>query len=203
MNNLTKTAKTLDKVCHVAQVILTTAGIVAIICISLMLLFGAFGADLVTFSSGMNTVSFGSLKLELSEIAAVNHTLAFLQAIIVLAMACVCMFIGRQGCRYIRAILNPMTLGQPFDNAVSTNLNKLANLCIAAGIATNLTLIVEEVMTVFAYNLGDLMNPALVSHITISLDLDLTFLLYFGILRLLSYVFRYGQELQQLSDETL
>ena len=203
MNNLTKTAKTLDKVCHVAQVILTTAGIVAIICISLMLLFGVFGADLVTFSSGMNTVSFGSLKLELSEIAAVNHTLAFLQAIIVLAMACVCMFIGRQGCRYIRAILNPMTLGQPFDNAVSTNLKQLSNLTIWMGVATNLTLLVDSVITMFAYNMSNIMNPEVVTGINMHCNLDLTFLLYFGILRLLSYVFHYGQELQQLSDETL
>ena len=34
-------------------------------------------------------------------------------------------------------------------------------------------------------------------------SVDLTFLVYWAILLLLSYVFRYGEELQQLSDETL
>jgi len=33
--------------------------------------------------------------------------------------------------------------------------------------------------------------------------IDLSFLIYWAILMLLSYVFRYGEQLQQLSDETL
>ena len=172
MNKLTKTAKTLDKFCHVVQIIFTIVFVFGIIC-----------------SCFMNAV--------------IDFDLAYMQGLVVLVLGSVCLFIGRQACRYIRAILHPMTEGQPFDNAVSTNLKKLANLSIFAGIFLNLTQIVEGVMTVFAFNLPDLMNPALVSHIGINFELDLTFLVCFGILRLLSYVFHYGEELQQLSDETV
>ena len=40
-------------------------------------------------------------------------------------------------------------------------------------------------------------------HVDGMFTLDLAFLVYWAILLLLSYVFRYGEELQQLSDETL
>ena len=34
-------------------------------------------------------------------------------------------------------------------------------------------------------------------------QVDLTFVVYWAVLLLLSYIFRYGEQLQQLSDETL
>ena len=203
MNKLTKTAKTLDKICHVVQVIFTIVIVFGIICSGLMLLGYALGWDIATYSSGVNTLDIGILEMVLTENAVIDFDLAYMQGLVVLVLGSVCLYIGRQACRYIRAILHPMTEGQPFDNAVSTNLKKLANLSIFAGIFLNLTQIVEGVMTVFAFNLPDLMNPALVSHIGLNFELDLTFLVYFGILRLLSYVFHYGEELQQLSDETV
>ena len=203
MNNLTKTAKTLDKICHVVQVIFKVTAIVAAITLVITLLIPMAGVDITTYSSGANSLDIGVLEMELSENAPINFTLAYIQGLVVLGLGGVCMLIGSRACRCIRNILKPMTEGQPFDNSVSTNLKKLSNLTIITGIAANVTLIVEEVLTVFAYNLVDLMNPALVTHISINYDLDLTFLLYFGILRLLSYVFHYGEELQKLSDETV
>ena len=203
MNKLTKTAKTLDKFCHVVQIIFTIVFVFGIICSCFMLLGYALGWDIATYSSGVNTLDIGILEMELTKNAVIDFDLAYMQGLVVLVLGSVCLFIGRQACRYIRAILHPMTEGQPFDNAVSTNLKKLANLSIFAGIFLNLTQIVEGVMTVFAFNLPDLMNPALVSHIGINFELDLTFLVCFGILRLLRYVFHYGEELQQLSDETV
>ena len=203
MNKLTKTAKTLDKICHVVQIIFTIVFVFGIICSCFMLLGYALGWDIATYSSGVNTLDIGILEMELTKNAVIDFDLAYMQGLVVLVLGCVCLYIGRQACRYIRAILHPMSEGQPFDNAVSTNLKKLANLSIFAGIFLNLTQIVEGVMTVFAFNLPDLMNPALVSHIGINFELDLTFLVCFGILRLLCYVFHYGEELQQLSDETV
>ena len=203
MNKLTKTAKTLDKFCHVVQIIFTIVFVFGIICSCFMLLGYALGWGIATYSSGVNTLDIGILEMELTKNAVIDFDLAYMQGLVVLVLGSVCLFIGRQACRYIRAILHPMTEGQPFDNAVSTNLKKLANLSIFAGIFLNLTQIVEGVMTVFAFNLPDLMNPALVSLIGINFELDLTFLVCFGILRLLSYVFHYGEELQQLSDETV
>ena len=56
---------------------------------------------------------------------------------------------------------------------------------------------------VHAFDLPSLLISEKITHITVSPNYDPTFLIYSAILLLLSYVFRYGQELQQLSDETL
>ena len=204
MNNLTKTAKTLDKICHVVQVILKVAAITCAVALVIMLLVPPlFGDSISTYMSGTNSLDFGSLDLELTENAVINFTLGFVQGLIGITMGFVVIFIAIKFCQCIRAILHPMTLGQPFDNGISNNLKKLSNLTIWMGIATNLTMIADGILTVFVYNLGDMMNPEVVSHIGMNIEPDLSFLLTFGILRLLSYVFSYGEELQKLSDETV
>lgn len=203
MEKLTKTAKTLDKVFSIVYSVFTALAIAAAVCLGIMLMGFLFKWDPATYGTGFNSLDIGILEVELSESVHVNYKLVLLQGTIILALSCLCMLIGRQGIRYIRDILQPMTLGQPFAGAVNTNLKKLATLSIISGIATNLTPIVADVMTVFAFNLPDLMNPELVTHIGINYNLDLTFLLSFAILRLLSYVFHYGEELQKLSDETV
>ena len=58
-------------------------------------------------------------------------------------------------------------------------------------------------MTIFVYDLPGLMISEKITHITGNFKVDLSFLIYWAILLLLSYVFRYGEGLQQLSDETL
>lgn len=88
----------------------------------------------------------------------------------------------------IRDTLKPFINRQPFHETVARNLRRLAILMTAN---TVLEWIGSFLMTRMAQ---DLFNPA---------SLDLTPLLYAGGLYLLSKVFLYGQELQQLSDETL
>ena len=204
MNKLTKTAKTLDKICNVVQTGFKIMLIFCAVALAFMLLVPPlFGESIATYMSGTNSLDFGSLDLELTEKAVVNFNLGFVQGLIGITMGFVVLFIALKTCQCIRAILRPMTLGQPFDNGISLNLKKLSNLIVFGGIAANLATIADGIMTVFVYNLGDLMNPEVVSHIGMNIEPDLSFLLTFGILRLLSYVFSYGEELQKLSDETV
>ena len=58
-------------------------------------------------------------------------------------------------------------------------------------------------MVVFFYGLPELMVSEKITQVTGMFSVDLTFLVYWGILHLLGYVFHYGEQLQQLSDETL
>ena len=92
---------------------------------------------------------------------------------------------------------------KPFDAIVSTNLKKLAKLSIVLGILMNIIILSEQIMTVFIYDLPGLLISEKITHVTGMFKIDLTFLIYWAILMLLSYVFRYGESLQQLSDETL
>ena len=92
---------------------------------------------------------------------------------------------------------------KPFDSIVSTNLKKLAKLSITLGILYNIIILSEQILTVFVYGLPGLLISEKIIHVDGMFKIDLTFLIYWAILLLLSYVFRYGEELQQLSDETL
>ena len=92
---------------------------------------------------------------------------------------------------------------KPFDSIVSTNLRKLAKLSITLGVLYNIIILSEQIMTVFVYDLPTLLVSEKISHVGGMFQIDLTFLIYWAILLLLSYVFRYGEPLQQLSDETL
>ena len=92
---------------------------------------------------------------------------------------------------------------KPFASVVSTNLGKLARLSINLGILYNIILLSEQIMMVFVYDLPGLLVGETITHVSGMFSIDLTFVVCWAFLLLLSYVFRYGEELQQLSDETL
>ena len=71
---------------------------------------------------------------------------------------------------------------------------------LSCGISRDLA---EQIIAVFVYDLPGLLISDKITHISGMFNVDLTFVVYWAILLLLSYVFRYGEELQQLSDETL
>ena len=116
---------------------------------------------------------------------------------------CRLLYDGRRGVGYVREILQPMKDEKPFDTIVSTNLKKLARLSINLGVFYNIIILSEQIMTVFVYDLPGLLISEKITHVGGMFHVDLTFLVYWAILLLLSYVFHYGEALQQLSDETL
>jgi hypothetical protein len=92
---------------------------------------------------------------------------------------------------------------KPFDAIVSTNLKKLARLSINLGILANVIILAEQIMTVFVYDLPALLISEKITHVSGMFHVDLSFLIYWAIFMLLSFVFHHGEELQKLSDETL
>ena len=52
-------------------------------------------------------------------------------------------------------------------------------------------------------DLAQYFNSAIVKNITVEYELNMWFIAGFVLLMLMSHVFAYGQQLQQLSDETL
>ena len=153
--------------------------------------------------TGYENFDVGFLELTVVESYAPDKWMILLQAAITLAVSCRLMYDARRGVGYIREILNPMKEEKPFDTIVSTNLKKLAKLSINLGIFYNMIILSEQIMTVFVYDLPGLLVSEKITHVGGMFQVDLTFLIYWAILLLLSYVFRYGEELQQLSDETL
>jgi len=203
MNNLSNTAKKLDKVFEIVHIVLGALAIACIVGVALIATAYILKWDPSRIGTGYENIDIGYLELTVAESYAPDKWLVLLQAAITLTVTCRLMYDGRRGVGYIREILRPMTEEKPFDTIVSTNLKKLAKLSINLGILYNIIILSEQIMTVFVYDLPGLLLSEKIIHVGGMFNIDLTFLIYWAILLLLSYVFRYGEQLQQLSDETL
>jgi len=203
MNNLTNTARKLDKVLEIAHIVFGALAIACIVGVALIAVAYVLKLDPGMIGTGYENFDIGFLELTVAESYAPDKWMILLQAAITLAVSCRLMYDARRGVGYIREILDPMKEGKPFDTIVSTNLKKLARLSINLGILGNIIILSEQILTVFVYDLPGLLISDKITHVGGMFQVDLTFLIYWAILLLLSYVFRYGEELQQLSDETI
>lgn len=203
MNNLSNTAKKLDKVLEIAHIVLGALAIACIVGVALISVAYILRLDPEIIGTGYSNFDVGFLELEIAEAYAPDKWMVLLQGAITLLVGCRLAYDSRRGVGYVREILHPMTEEKPFDAVVGTNLRKLAKLSINLGILYNIIILSEQIMTVFVYDLPDLLLSEKITHIGGMFTLDLTFVVYWAFLMLLSYVFRYGEELQQLSDETL
>ena len=203
MNDLSNTAKKLDRVLEIAHIVLGALAIACIVGVALIAAAHLFQLNPEQIGVGYVNFDIGFLELTVAQSYAPSKWLVLVQASLLLIVCGHLARAGRQGIGYIREILHPMTEGKPFDSIISTNLKKLARLSIELGVLYNILLLIEQIMTVFVYDIPGLLISEKITHVGGMFTLDLTFLIYWAILMLLSYVFRYGEELQQLSDETL
>ena len=203
MNNLTNTAKKLDKVFEIAHIVFGALAIASIVGVVLIAVAYIFKMDPTFIGTNYENFDIGFVELEVAEAYAPDKWLILAQAAFTLLVSCRLFYDGRRGLGYVREILKPMIDEKPFDSIVSTNLKKLAKLAIVIGILVNIIILSEQIMTVFVYDLPGLLISEKITHVTGMFKIDLTFIVYWAILMLLSYVFRYGESLQQLSDETL
>lgn len=203
MNNLSTTAKKLDKVFSIAHIVLGAVAIACIVGVALIAIAYIFKLNPEMIGTGYENFDIGFLELTVATQYAPDKWLVLLHVAITLAVSCRLFYDGRKGVGYIRQILKPMMEEKPFDSIVSTNLKKLARLSINLGILANVIILTEQIMTVFVYDLPALLISEKITHVGGMFNVDLTFLIYWAILMLLSYVFRYGENLQQLDDETL
>ena len=203
MNKLTQTAKRLDKFFHIMQIVTNVLWIAAPACIGVLLVGVIFRLDPEMIGTGYESLELGFVELEIAQAHAPNKYLILAQAGVVLAFSAVFMFVAWQAVKEIRRILIPMIQGEPFRSVVGQGLKKLAKYSLVLGIIGNVTILAEQIFTVFILDLPSLLLSEKISHISFNYEFDLTFLVVAAVLLLTSYVFRYGEELQQLSDETL
>ena len=203
MNNLTNTARKLDKVLEIAHIVFGALAIACIVGVALIAVAYVLKLDPGMIGTGYENFDIGFLELTVAESYAPDKWMILLQAAITLAVSCRLMYDARRGVGYIREILNPMKEEKPFDTIVSTNLKKLAKLSINLGILGNIIILSEQIMSVFVYDLPGLLISEKITQVGGMFNVDLTFLIYWAILTLLSFVFRHGEQLQKLSDETL
>lgn len=203
MHKLTKTAKGLDTFFKVVQILFTVLTVVAFVLVGLLGICRLVVDDPEFFTSTVETLDIGFLELELVGDHTPNQGVLLLEACVILVLCGICFLLGRIEVKYIRAILDPMKQGQPFSASASINLKKMAILSIIIGILINCVDLVDQIFMATTYGLPDLLINQKITAVNYHFSFDLTFLLYSAVLLLLSYVFSYGTQLQELSDETL
>ena len=203
MNNLSNSAKKLDRIFEIVHIVLGALAIACIVGVALIAVAYFLKWDPSGIGTGYENFDIGFLELTVAEAFAPDKWIVLLQVAITLLVSCRLLYEGRKGVLYIRQILRPMTEEKPFDSIVSTNLKKLATLSIHLGILVNIIKLAEQIIATFVYDLPGLLLSDKITHVSGMFEVDLTFLIYWAILLLLSYVFQYGEQLQQLSDETL
>ena len=180
MNNLSNTAKKLDKVFEIAHIVFGALAIAGIVCTALIGAAYLFKWDPSTIGTGYDSLDIGFLELEIAESYAPDRWLVLLQAAVTLLISCRLFYDCRRGVGYIREILQPMKEEKPFDSVISTNVKKLAGLSIRLGILFNLISLFEQIMVVFFYGLPELMVSEKITQVTGMFSVDLTFLVYWG-----------------------
>ena len=194
MNTLMRTAKALEIFVKILQTIFLVAAIVLAVAIVML---AVFNVEAYEFSSSLE---IGHFTFELTSFDPETVQDSFLwmalPAIAVLAVWYLIMGV-------IRRILSPMKDGKPFDTAVSVNLRKLSWITLIGGFAASVLDLISHVAMYRLFDFPSLFAGEGIASCGIQYNMDMKFVFGFLILSLFSCIFRYGEELQKQSDETL
>lgn len=198
-----KNASILDRILKIASVAIRIGAIA--LAVGLGILAAGFLFDLPPhrIGTGYNHADLGFVTFTVTEAYLPDHRVIWYEAAVEMILSLICMIPAHFSVKAIRNILAPMKNGEPFHNTISTNLKKLANYSCVLGIGLNLQEIISSILLVKAYDLPLLLLSEKINHVEFMFSFDFSFLIIYGVLLLLRYIFCYGEELQQLSDETL
>ncbi len=196
MDKIIKSSKIIYKILVVIFWVIAVCGIVAVAACAIALVMGD-----EAFLGGEMSLKLGECELTLAQSMFLSHA----RQIFVMTLANV-VVIGAAACYVIRvlcSVFRPMSEGQPFVGTVSVALKKLAFAVLFSGIASTVLYAVTNIIIYNTLDVPSLFAADKVTCCTLSLDVNLTFLVWFAIFLLLGNVFRYGEQLQQQADETL
>lgn len=203
MNKLIRMAKGLNTFFRIVRILLSVGAVACLVALGIIAVGFIFQLQPESIGTGYEILDIGNLELTVADGYVPDKNLVLVQTAITTVLTFVCILIGRRVIDYIREILQPMAQGEPFHNTVSTNLKKLAVLSVILGVAGNCIHLVSQILEYNAYHATDLLLSEKIIHVTVNYRFDMTALGIAAALLFLSCVFQYGEELQQLSDETL
>ena len=196
---LSKSAAIIDRILKILQGFALAGVIVAAIFIPLTLILGRkIVADASSLELGVVTLKLaGDASAYLDEgNLKVSIVCVLICMILISAAAWYCI-------RVLREILVPMKAGQPFARGISAKIRKLAWTVLIGGGVAEMGGVLAEVFETRAYHLERLLNMDRIATVAYNFDVDLWFLGAALVLFFLSFIFRYGEELQREADETL
>ncbi len=203
MDKLVSTARKIDVFFRIVDVLLKIAFVACLVCVAIVAAAGILDLPDEMVGSFDQMLEFGSLTLHIAEGYVPDFGSMLLQNALMCALAAVICYVAILGVKTIRAILAPMKDGQPFHSEVSRNLRKLGWLGLIISLMSQALETVSLLTAAATMKLETLLVSDKITHVDINVGFDLSVLIIPAVLFLLAYVFKYGEELQTLSDETL
>ena len=199
MEKLMKTSKTVDTILKVVYRILQVAGVIIFVSIGICVAAELLGQLPMAEISG---ISISDVEFEFAEPMMVSTTFLVVDMSTVMVMALIVIATTCYLIKVLRNVLTPMIAGQPFGGTVSGNIKKLGIAIIVGGIILDVAQAVGSSVLLYRYNIPSLLSEN-ISHINVNSEISLSNVLIGVLVIMLSYVFRYGEELQKQADETL
>ena len=119
-----------------------------------------------------------------------------ISAVAITIIACQCV-------RTLKRILLPIEVGQPFRSGISGEIRKLSRHCFYLGWTENLSMLFSVIVIENHYALQELLVTGPITSVAIRPQFQPVWFIVTAVLSILALVFRRGEELQTLSDETL
>ena len=195
-----KSKALLKKMCFILEIIRGTCLISVVLSIGLSL-FYAFNKDV--YNTLFGSIRIDYLQLIFNDDLALNKDKMSMWLPLILLITAIFVFIIYKAVQTIESICTIAMDHTPFDLSVSNHIKNLAKYILAGGIVFNILEVCRVMYFKQIINFDLLFNPKYVTQIKFDIRIEFSFLIFAALIYLLSYIFRYGQELQQLSDETL
>ena len=187
-----KSKDLLKKMCFVLEIVRGTCLISVALLIGLSL-FYAFNKDVYNTLFGSIRIDF--LQLMFKDDTALQKDTMSMWLPILFLLTAILIFIIYKSVKAIESICM-ITMDH-------NHIKSLAKYILAGGIVFNILEVCRVMYFKQIINFDLLFNPKYVTQIKFDIRIEFSFLIFAALIYLLSYIFRYGQELQQLSDETL
>lgn len=200
MEKMMKISKNLNIFANVAKHLFRVAAVIIALAAVILLFLSPHHP---MWQNGTYSLTLGNVALELIPDGAIPAEATRSALIIGLVFCVPVLFFSAKCLAIIQDILTPMTQGKPFDTKVADSLKKLSFIVLAAGAVMEVGKVALSALLLNSIRLDALFNPELVAGYTVKHVLSMNFIFLFAVLYLMSHVFRYGEELQVLSDETL
>lgn len=195
-----KSKDLLRKMCFILEIVRGTCLISVALLIGLSL-FYAFNKDVYNMLFGSIRIDY--LQLTFNDDSALSKDKMSIWLPLISLITAIFVFIIYKAVQTIESICTITMNHTPFDVRVSNHMKNLAKYILVGGIVFNILEVCRIMQFKQTINFDLLFNTKYVTQINFDIRLHLSFLVFAALIYLLSYIFRYGQELQQLSDETL
>ena len=195
-----KSKDLLKKMCFILKIVRWVCLISVVLLIGLSL-FYAFNKDV--YNTLFGSIRIDYLQLIFNDDLALNKDKMSMWLPLIFLITAIFVFIIYKAVQTIESICTIAMDHTPFDVRVSNHIKKLAKYILAGGIVFNILEVCRVMYFKQIINFDLLFNTKYVTQINFGIRIEFSFLIFAALIYLLSYIFRYGQELQQLSDETL